>query len=644
MSKPIALGATVCVAIIMLILPVRTLADEPRRRVVLIQADAARADFLDRFLADGTLPPDGGFATLARSFKATFSTVVTPSLTTPNLATMVTGAYPQKHGMITNAYPRLTGTVTSWIYAHQQPLGVESIWSAALRAGKNVGLIRTVGVNDNAMTHTWTLNFHEQRAAAKLIQPTPSDWSSDLSSWNLGAFANAYSPRVMTFTLQDDYVSPNIYAFNVVALDRNTPGTYDALVIDDDHDLSNGYFGARPLRDGSMAQTAPLSTIGDWSSVIFTSTNTTTGLSGTVMGAYLKLYDYSVKPLTIALYATGVWYNPGYPRDWVNALYRTIGPFPRLAPIGGVTDEIDEINFLHREDNFFRDATLDVLRRDNWDLVITYQSLIDNSEHRYLLTDPRQTWYTNPISNTYWDYIRESYQAVDELITTISNTVGLTQTDILVASDHGQAPIHTSLYINRLLAQAGISVTAPISAFAQVGGGYAFVYINTTTRAGGVISPEGTAVYTATQDAIITALVNFTDTDRLTGDVIYPFDHVLRKQDLGAHGLGIDTVGDVFASVRPGYALGDATSTGPLTSPVAYGGTHGYALDWSEMHGILLGAGPHIGTIDSRPTRLIDVAPTIADLLGLDPLTDADGRSLQLTRWRLFLPIMLLPK
>ena len=630
------------IGVILLALPIRTLADEPRRRVVLIQVDAARADFLDQFLADGTLPAEGGFATLARSFKATFDTVVTPTLTTPNLATMVTGAYPQKHGMITNVYPPLTGAVTSGIYGHQQPLGVEGVWSAALRAGKNVGLIRTVGVNDNSMTNTWTLNFHEQRADAKLITPAAADWSSDLSDWNLGAFANAHSPRVMTFTLQDDYTSPLTYTFNVVALDRNTASTYDALVIDDDHDLSNGYFGARPPRDGNMSLTAPLTMIGDWSSVIFTSTNSIASLSNTVMGAYLKLYDYSVKPLTVALYATGVWYNPGYPRDWVNQLYRTIGPFPRLAPVDGITNEIDEHNFKYRETRFFLDATLDVLGRDDWDFVITYQGLIDYAEHRYLLTDPRQAWYTNPISVTYWNHIRESYQAVDEAIAAISNTVGLTRTDILVASDHGQAPIHTTLHINRLLAQVGISVTVPISAYAQSGGGYAFVYINTTARAGGVISPEGTAPYSATQDAIVNALKGFTDTDRLTGEIIYPFDHVLRKQDLSAHGLGIATVGDVFASVRPGYSLSGDTSFGPITGPIAYGGTHGHAPGWIEMRGILLGAGPHIGPVASRPSRLIDVAPTIADLLGLDPLTDADGSSLQLTRWRLFLPITLI--
>ena len=627
-------------ALFILTLPVRTLADEPRRRVILVQVDAARADFLDQFLADGTLPPDGGFAALARSFKATFDTVVTPTLTTPNLATMVTGAYPQKHGMITNVYPPLTGAVTSGIYAHQQPLGVEGIWSSALRAGKKVGLIRTVGVNDNSMTNTWTLNFQEQRTAPKLIQPTTTDWSSDLSGWDLGAFANAHSPRVMTFTLQDAYVSPQSYTFYVVALDRMTAGTYDALVIDDDRDLSNGYFGVRPAREGRMTPTAPLSMIGEWSSVIFTSTNVAAGTTGAVMGAYLKLYDYSVKPLTVALYATGVWYNPGYPRAWVNALYRTIGQFPRFVPIDGITTEQDLIDFMHREDNFFRDANLDVLHRDDWDLLITYQGIIDNSEHLYLLTDPRQLLYTDPISITYWNNIRDSYRAVDSNLSAIINTAGLTQTDVLAASDHGQAPVHTSLYVNRLLARAGVSVTTPISAYAQAGGGYAFIYINTLDRIGGVISPAGTVPYSATQDVIVNALVNFTDTDRLTGEIVYPFDHVIHKQDLGASGLGIATVGDVFASVRPGYSLNGATSVGPITSPIGAGGTHGYAPNWLEMHGILLGAGPHLGPIEPRSTRLIDVAPTIADALGLDPLPEADGVSLQLRRWRLYLPML----
>ncbi len=631
MPKPIALWVAVGVAIIMLVLPVRTLADEPRRRAVLIQADAVRADLVEQFLADGTLPANGGFATLSNTYHSTLVTVITPSLTTPNMITLVTGAYPQKHGAIANSYPLLTGAVTSGVYAHLQPLGSEGLWAPALRAGKKVGLIRTLGVSDTPMTNTWALNIRQANALsnAQAIRPTTSDWSSDLSGWNLGAFAGASSPRVMTFTLQDDQTSPNSYTFNVVALDRTTPGTYRELVIDDDHNLANGYFGVRPQQAGIMTPTSPLTQTGNWSSVLFTSTNTTTGLSGTVLGAYLKLYEFSAKPLTVSLYATAVWYNPGYSRTWLNALYQDIGPLPLLSAASGVPlDQQDERDFWHRQDNFYLNAALNVLRQPDWDLVITYQGIVDNAEHAYLLTDPRQLSYTNPISVTYWNYIKDSYQAVDAAIVAISNTVGLTQTDIFVASDHGQTAIHTTLYINRLLAQHGLSVTTPITAYAQPGGGYAYIYINTIGRAGGVISPIGTQGYTDTQDAIINALSGFTDTDRLTGEAIYPFDNLIRKQDLGPHGLYTDTVGDVLVTVKPGYSLDAATASGLITQAVAAGGTHGHAVNNPDLYGVFMAAGPHISHTLPAATRLIDVAPTVAGALGLGRMASADGTAL----------------
>jgi predicted AlkP superfamily phosphohydrolase/phosphomutase len=191
------------------------------------------------------------------------------------------------------------------------------------------------------------------------------------------------------------------------------------------------------------------------------------------------------------------------------------------------------------------------------------------------------------------------------------------------------------------MARAGIWVTTPITAYAQAGGGYAFVYINTISRTGGIISPIGTAGYTATQDAIITALTNFTDTDRLTGATVYPFESVIRKQDLAAQGLNIETAGDVYASVLPGYSLSGATTAGPITSPVASGGTHGYNPAQPTMQGVFLAAGPHIRRLEPRPTRVIDVAPTILDVLGVEPLSNADGTSLNLTRWLNYLPIFI---
>jgi hypothetical protein len=262
-------------------------------------------------------------------------------------------------------------------------------------------------------------------------------------------------------------------------------GAYDALVLDNDRDLSNGYFGARPAQQVTMTSSSPL-TAGQWTSVILTSTNTANGKAGVVMGAYIKLVDFPGNLAAVKLYLGDVWHNDGYPREWVNALYRTLGPFP--GPGGSMTEQ-DERDFAYRYDHFYLSAALDVLRRPDWDLVILYQGSVDDFGHRYLLTDSRQISYTQPISQTYWNYVRASYQSVDAALAMISDTVGLTQTNIFAVSDHGMSPVHTTVQVNRLLAQNGIQVTPPITAYALGGGGYAHIYINTTARAGGVVSP-----------------------------------------------------------------------------------------------------------------------------------------------------------
>jgi hypothetical protein len=135
-------------------------------------------------------------------------------------------------------------------------------------------------------------------------------------------------------------------------------------------------------------------------------------------------------------------------------------------------------------------------------------------------------------------------------------------------------------------------------------------------------------------------LRGFADTDRLTGDIIHPFDNVIRHQDLAADGLAVAVAGDVFVTVLPGYSLVDTTSTGPITTAVAAGGTHGHSPLQPELRGVFLAAGPHIQSIAPRATRLIDVAPTMAEALGV-PLPGVDGTPLFGSHWQLWLPMVL---
>ncbi len=68
---------------------------------------------------------------------------------------------------------------------------------------------------------------------------------------------------------------------------------------------------------------------------------------------------------------------------------------------------------------------------------------------------------------------------------------------------------------------------------------------------------------------------------------------------------------------------------GDLEGPSNIGGTHGYFPDRPEMRSSLLIYGPSIGAGKIVNARLVDVAPTIASLLGLD-LPNAEGAALAL--------------
>ena len=111
-------------------------------------------------------------------------------------------------------------------------------------------------------------------------------------------------------------------------------------------------------------------------------------------------------------------------------------------------------------------------QNENADLVMVYSEQPDASEHQFLLVDPRQA--TNPQDPSsilghqdpkkirrYETYVRNAYQAANRLVQAVISSTGIDQrglpnSDIIVVSDHGFDPFHTTVNLNGLLAQAGI--------------------------------------------------------------------------------------------------------------------------------------------------------------------------------------------
>lgn len=299
------------------------------------------------------------------------------------------------------------------------------------------------------------------------------------------------------------------------------------------------------------------------------------------------------------------------------------------------------------------------------DLVLTYIEQPDGSGHQFLITDPRQaTDFRNPNTigagqdrekiQRYQQYLQTAYQAANRAVQQIIEAVGTDskgkpKSNIIVVSDHGFAPFHTAVNLNNYLRSQGFDNK---KVRAVTSGPAVNVYINLEGREpDGIVSREE---YVTLQQQVVDALSNFVDTNPnyTLGSGAKPvFDKIYRRpvsSDLNNSSFGLETndfigqdSGDVFALMKLGYnfdgtqnpivqRLGDADSNTPFFSVPNFYGAHGYDPTLPEMSAIFYAAGPDIrrGTISQ--VRNIDIAPTILQLLGVDPADTVEGKSIPL--------------
>jgi arylsulfatase A-like enzyme len=163
------------------------------------------------------------------------------------------------------------------------------------------------------------------------------------------------------------------------------------------------------------------------------------------------------------------------------------------------------------------------------------------------------------------------------------------RTTILIASDHGFKVVRKQIRPNSVLRAKELSGRA----FAMSEGGSAIVYVR------GEVAP------------VRAALEGIEGIDRILEPAEYAkWGYPTPQQD--------DRMGELVLTAREGYAFsaanqGDTVST--LTTPT---GAHGYISDDPDIYGIFVASGAGIRAGARLDTvRTIDIAPTIARLLGL---------------------------
>jgi predicted AlkP superfamily pyrophosphatase or phosphodiesterase len=195
-------------------------------------------------------------------------------------------------------------------------------------------------------------------------------------------------------------------------------------------------------------------------------------------------------------------------------------------------------------------------------------------------------------------------QRIEELRQAAKDAGILDATVFVIVGDHGFLPVHTSININGLLAATGYGKMTKENTFASSGvvavpiGGAAAFYLEKPDNA--KLAAKVTASFRKELRDRYTGLVNF----------------VARREldDLGAF------PGAMFAlSAREGYMFAAEPTTEPLVPVGVFKGMHGYLPSVPAMATgfIISGAGVRKG-IELPFIRMVDVAPTVAALLGVD--------------------------
>jgi predicted AlkP superfamily pyrophosphatase or phosphodiesterase len=196
---------------------------------------------------------------------------------------------------------------------------------------------------------------------------------------------------------------------------------------------------------------------------------------------------------------------------------------------------------------------------------------------------------------------------VGEVLRAIDASGRRAHTTVLVTTDHGFKKVEKYVYANVVLKHAGLLQTAgatiaKCAAYTGSQGGIAFVYITDPARRAELL-PKLKELFAKAEGV---AQVLDADTE--------------------AHALGMPTpaenegMGDLILYPKDGYAFSGAANGELEAGPALnYGGTHGYSANDPELDGIFVasGAGIRKGVKLAR-VRNLDIAPTIAHLLGLE--------------------------
>ncbi|MDR5695201.1 MAG: alkaline phosphatase family protein [Armatimonadota bacterium] len=289
------------------------------------------------------------------------------------------------------------------------------------------------------------------------------------------------------------------------------------------------------------------------------------------------------------------------------------------------------------------------------DLILVGYPLTDEFSHQFLaLVTPGTPVYDDADRDRRPDgrvaaregYLRRAYSGADRTLALVRSLMP-SGTAVFISSDHGFAPTWKAINAGTVLRDLGLQEEeqgsnclprkASDAAKACWAGGTAQIYLNVKGRdPQGVISP---GQYGAVRTRVASRFRSLVDPE--TGQPVIA--QVFLREETKQIAFAPDAVvsffhpertGDVIVVARPPYQF-DAATPGRKVADAPFFGQHGFLPNLVDLQrninlrSIFLASGP--GIIPGKKVknlRMIDLAPTIATMLGIPKPTQAQGRVL----------------
>jgi len=643
-----------------------------RRRVVVIGLDSITPVMVERFLASGHMPHLA--ALRARGFSAEMVPTMPP--TTPaGWTTVATGAWPSTHGVEGFAVHREGDPLDRKIHSLTSDASrAEFLWQAAARAGRISVLLKfplswpTTGgdrllqvdgaagwggmkcVWDLAASGCWDTHPRHNGAAAELGTGTVEWMTRDQDNLEDEQEGRLEVGEPRQWEGLPEKLTPR-WETAVPIAGSGAPGAVVRLV-------AAGAAGEDVLLVSTRRryQEAQVARPGDWTGWLQVSV---TGPAGEQRRGHVrfKVTALDLEGRRLRLYQSQVHADEGYthPPSLAAELQRVAGPFAEWTEsydrLQGWIDDDTQLEVYQQHLDWMTRAARHLLRSTDWDLFISQVHVLDMAYHLYWgAIDPAHPQYDAERADYYRGVLARAHTLVDGYVGAVHDELD-DDTLVLVLGEHGHDSYHTNFLVNHLLLKEGLlglrrdrrtgAARVDWSTTSAYASSYR-VYLNLRGRdPQGTVPPERRAEVV---DRIISLL--YSVVDERTGQ--HPVRLAVAREDARGFGLYGSSIGDVVMAMAPGY---QSRTTFHLPPTVLQGhvlrrdqvplfrrtrllrdftGEHDTSLPWTRaIRTMLFAAGPGIPPARADvPVRILDVAATVCDFLGIPAPGANEGNSM----------------